>query len=428
MSNNDKVVTDQGHLGKPRSGSDAGDKAGPARSRASYCGTKEATHQAFECTATGEVKEIDPTKRKSSLNRTPPETSRCKDIGKNSEVKNTIPSTVIQRARTSSLGELDNIKIDLTIEQPTKRKRTNIDSPDLNKDKIENSKSDLIKNINALMKHAAAMTKLVETNKNPKNEMKELANKMNNAYLELKKSEALNLKWEPSKEPIQKEDKTDEQNKNLEKINKKLTSMQTEIDKIKQENSELKKKMQKQKQLFQGEVTSLEEENIKLKNEIQQQKQLLSEKTNNPQTISNENKITKTYYQLKENITIEKFKSINSKEWDNKNFVNIKIKIGNPIYDEEHNVSVIIKEPDDPNLEKSIQKIYKDRFPEIKNVKEEFEILEQIIRTKSGVNRSIKKIIITKYNGSLEDAWNVLTKIRSEIEDTDNLILIKLIK
>lgn len=119
---------------------------------------------------------------------------------------------------------------------------------------------------------------------------------------------------------------------------------------------------------------------------------------------------------LEEVNSLEIWSSCEGRKWDNKLFTNSEIRVGNPLTTEDSVVKVTIVEPHDLNMEKSIQRLFKDKYPELGNLKEEFEVVDQIIkiRTKSPneiINRKIIKIL---HNGNDQELWKNKEKLKSE--------------
>ncbi|KAJ8939472.1 hypothetical protein NQ318_022526 [Aromia moschata] len=144
---------------------------------------------------------------------------------------------------------------------------------------------------------------------------------------------------------------------------------------------------------------------------------------------------------LQQTERLDDFTKLEKKEWTDKVYTNTEIIVGNPVTAEDKLVKVVITEPDDPTMEKSIQKIYRDRFPELLAATDEFEVIEQMtrIRSKGPAEYTKRKIIKTCYNGTEEDIWMKLIRIKEEtaedkkvavhhIEKMDNKKLRKMIE
>lgn len=110
------------------------------------------------------------------------------------------------------------------------------------------------------------------------------------------------------------------------------------------------------------------------------------------------------------------------KEWPEESYTCTKIRIGNPIDSEDSTVKVILIEPTDTNMERSIQKLYRERYQEVKPGTEKFQVLEQNTKIRSGTEtKTIKrKIIKINLDGTDNTLWEALCQIREEtINDKD---------
>jgi hypothetical protein len=105
---------------------------------------------------------------------------------------------------------------------------------------------------------------------------------------------------------------------------------------------------------------------------------------------------------------LQAWKEVERKTWEEQVFSNTKITIGNPVTASNLAVKVVLTEPGNPEMENSIQRIYRDRFPELTEGTEDFEILEQISRNLSKRDRELAKrtVINITQDGSDEDLWD----------------------
>jgi hypothetical protein len=112
---------------------------------------------------------------------------------------------------------------------------------------------------------------------------------------------------------------------------------------------------------------------------------------------------------------LQEWKEVERKTWEEQVFSNTKITIGNPVTSNLA-VKVVLTEPEDPEMENSIQRIYRDRFPELTEGTGDFEILEQISRIRSKRDRELAKRTVIKItqDGSDEDLWGKLSRLRDE--------------
>lgn len=121
----------------------------------------------------------------------------------------------------------------------------------------------------------------------------------------------------------------------------------------------------------------------------------------------------------------EDLKRCKVKKWPEKVFCNTEIIVGNPLDAKDMYTKIVIVEPDDKDMQKSIQKLYKDRFPELLETQEEFEVIQYSTKVsiKGQTEIKEKKIIKITYTGTGEDIWNKLKKVKQETKNEDTIIL-----
>lgn len=82
---------------------------------------------------------------------------------------------------------------------------------------------------------------------------------------------------------------------------------------------------------------------------------------------------------------LEKWNTVQDKTWDAKIFKNSDIVVENPLNTNEE-VKTVIVESEDTNMDQGIQRLYKEMYPELEHLENEFEVLQQL--TKIGSCRS----------------------------------------
>jgi hypothetical protein len=123
--------------------------------------------------------------------------------------------------------------------------------------------------------------------------------------------------------------------------------------------------------------------------------------------------------------TLQKWKEVEGKTWEERVFSNTEIVVGNPVTASDLAVKVVLIDPEDPKMEKSIQRIYRDRYPELAEATEDFEILEQISRIRSrGQHEQTKKTVVKiVQDGTDEVLWNRLTRLRDETIGVESVVM-----
>lgn len=127
---------------------------------------------------------------------------------------------------------------------------------------------------------------------------------------------------------------------------------------------------------------------------------------------------------LGEICTLGDFSLVETKLWDDTLYKNTEIKVGNPIDTPDSTAKVVMVEPKDPDMTKSIQKIYKDKFPDLSKITGKFEIMEQLTRLKSRKGKiSSRKIVKISHDGTRIDIWNKLALLRAEMKGEEQIAM-----
>lgn len=112
------------------------------------------------------------------------------------------------------------------------------------------------------------------------------------------------------------------------------------------------------------------------------------------------------------------FRNLAKKEWDKKAYRCSDVIVGNPI-DSGIETQIVLLESDDPEMEARIQRLYRDRFPELTDVKKEIGMIERVTSSRMGENKILSraKIIKASYEDDEKRLWKVLTEIKEEVKD-----------
>ncbi|CAH1103758.1 unnamed protein product [Psylliodes chrysocephalus] len=100
------------------------------------------------------------------------------------------------------------------------------------------------------------------------------------------------------------------------------------------------------------------------------------------------------------------------------------IEKGYPFESGKQSAKVVMVEPKDPKMNNGIQKIYKDKYPELEQIEDDFEILEETIklRSKRHVQKNSKIIRIVP-NDKEDDLWAYLSKVKEEVEENETIAI-----
>lgn len=118
-----------------------------------------------------------------------------------------------------------------------------------------------------------------------------------------------------------------------------------------------------------------------------------------------------------DNKSFENWSKVADIEWDESIFSNVEVIAGNPVNAGDHIKKVILVGDSDEAMTKSIQKIYRERYPELEQLKEDIEVIELSTRDKKKNILSKKTIIKIRHNETEEDLWKKLTLLLEETKD-----------
>lgn len=88
-------------------------------------------------------------------------------------------------------------------------------------------------------------------------------------------------------------------------------------------------------------------------------------------------------------------------------------------------MKVVLVEAGDRTMEKEIQKVYKDRFPDLADIKEDFEIIEQVTKTRSerADNLTKKTVVKITHDNTEQDISTKLIKLKEELGSTEGVAM-----
>ena len=115
--------------------------------------------------------------------------------------------------------------------------------------------------------------------------------------------------------------------------------------------------------------------------------------------------------------TLADFEAVAGLSWDASVFTNVEVKVGNPLDTPHDTVKCVLVEPQDPRMDASIQRLYRDRFPDIAGIADKVAVVEQFTRRKGtgGVTmETTQKIVKLHHDGSEKSIWDVLQTLRGE--------------
>lgn len=108
--------------------------------------------------------------------------------------------------------------------------------------------------------------------------------------------------------------------------------------------------------------------------------------------------------------------TIADRKWAKDVFKKTEIKVGNPLDSRAETIKVVFVETNDKSMDEGVQLLYKEKYPELADSIEEYDVLEQTsrLRSKSGEKTGVK-IIKIALDDTDAQLWNGIQKVRSEV-------------
>jgi hypothetical protein len=113
------------------------------------------------------------------------------------------------------------------------------------------------------------------------------------------------------------------------------------------------------------------------------------------------------------------FKAVADLKWDKAAFKNVSVEVGNPLNTSHDTVKCVLVDPGDKDMTYSIQRMFRDRFPELSGMKGDLGVIEQITRKKNPGGawvESLQKIVKIHHDGSDHSVWERLQTLREEVK------------
>ncbi|CAH1107100.1 unnamed protein product [Psylliodes chrysocephalus] len=123
--------------------------------------------------------------------------------------------------------------------------------------------------------------------------------------------------------------------------------------------------------------------------------------------------------------SLDNYSQVEGMTWEKELFKQTEVIVGNPLTTGDKITKVVLVEPKDPEMNNSIQRLYREKFPELASIQEDFEVLEQTtkIKSKESAELSTRKVIKVTHDGSTKDIWEKLNKIREETATDDKVAI-----
>lgn len=119
--------------------------------------------------------------------------------------------------------------------------------------------------------------------------------------------------------------------------------------------------------------------------------------------------------------TLASFSNIKDKKWDDAVFKNVSlIEDLNPLKSNPETTRVVWVDPLDPEMDRGIQREFREKYPDLQEIKKDFEILEQITKT-GGQEVRHTKVIKAKQGKSEDELWENLVGIRANVDTNEEI-------
>lgn len=330
--------------------------------------------------------------------------------------------------------------------QRNKRRRTENDGEEkLGKNKQE-------KTWNRVVAGAESLTKLINQNQNTKKEIKEaakvLATAIRKVSRDLWSEEGLNaveeglnaveeekerinliktgLKLQKEELKIKEEDLAKERKKIEigQNVKLELEKMMEEFKKDRDAFDQQKKKMIHEENTMsylhslEKELAETKQTNAKLSTEMKLLKESLNRMEKNQR--GDNKKVLVNMEQIK---NFEEWHKQRKCEIEEELCTNTEIKTGNPLLTKDSTLKVVFIEPDDPSMQRSIQKMYKERFPELMAINENFGVLEQFTKVQNKGEGGVRTVIKITHDNLESNLWESLCKIKTDFQNHESIAL-----
>lgn len=123
-------------------------------------------------------------------------------------------------------------------------------------------------------------------------------------------------------------------------------------------------------------------------------------------------------------ITLEAFRELQGLKWSDVLYKNTTlVEKGNPIHTADDITKIVWVDPNDTNMEKGVQRGFKEKFPNLEKIESTFETIEQITRTGSEKVISSQKIIRAMQGPDMRKLWENLTRIKNLTRENEKVAI-----
>ncbi|XP_074035194.1 uncharacterized protein [Leptinotarsa decemlineata] len=247
------------------------------------------------------------------------------------------------------------------------------------------------------------MMTLIKDNTNTKVEIKKLAKKINTETGHLRKGVQFLEQVEEILAEMRKESEREGEDKN---------------SKISEENDEEKSVAEEEAKRAAEKIEEMKITIQKLEKELEKEKEDRKKREGECKCMS---KVISEIPDIE--IKYDNYLEMEKYEWGEEAFRKTKITVGNPLETGDEVTKVVMVDPGDEDMSAGIQKMYKEKYPELAGIKEEIEVMEQITKTRRTGKQTRKKVIEVKLDGTHEGTWRRLKQLREETKEDEEICL-----
>jgi hypothetical protein len=127
---------------------------------------------------------------------------------------------------------------------------------------------------------------------------------------------------------------------------------------------------------------------------------------------------TKELKTLEKTDTFEQWGAIANKKWKEDLFTNTVVVVGTPFETKDDVTKVVLVEPEDRDMDKGIQRAFRERYPELRFGDREVDVVEQTTRVRSQLPGEVarRKVVKIMHDGMEGDLWSKFCELRKETE------------
>nr|XP_023028290.1 golgin subfamily A member 6-like protein 6 [Leptinotarsa decemlineata] len=303
---------------------------------------------------------------------------------------------------------------------------------------------------------AAQMTTLIKGHTNTKVEIKKLSSRISTEVGKLKeRTKFLTQVQETMRQTREERGKNKDQKEKIDEMNRmeeEKRVAEEKVERAEKKVEEMKKLIQELEDKAKREKANYQKQENSQMNKLKEEKRMVEERMERAERRMEE--MEKVIENMKEKIKsgeelvkknacncecrcgnsiinelpeaeigYEDYCEMEKMEWAAEIYRKTKITVGNPLETADETTKVVMIEPDDIEMNRSIQKLYRDKYPELVRLEGDIEIIEQITKVRRTGKQIRKKVVKVTMDGTHKDTWDKLMKLREETEGDEEIYI-----